>query len=355
MAGALGGEPDRLDTVVYCCCRMIATCSAVFEHGRAASWIRAAEQFTRRYGGLHLQLHCRVHYGGVLLATGRWEEAETELLEAAAASARAERVLHAEAVARLAELRVAQGRLDEAERLLAGLDERPATVAPRAALHLAAGRPDAAALAARRGGGPSCVELLVQAEIALGAIEPALSRALDLVQTGDADVALAYGERAAGRALIAAGEPGQAVERLERALAIFARREMPYEAARARLALAQALSAGRPEAAAAEASGAQDVFERLGAGRDADAAAALLRSLGIRAGRRGPRGADVLTKRETEVLALLAEGYSNAAIAERLFLSRKTVEHHVHRVLLKLGLRGRSEAAAYLVRDRGAK
>jgi DNA-binding NarL/FixJ family response regulator len=129
---------------------------------------------------------------------------------------------------------------------------------------------------------------------------------------------------------------------------------MPYEAARARLLLAQALGVTRPEAATAEASGARDVFERLGAGRDADAAAALLRSFGVKAGRRGPRGAEVLTKRETEVLALLAEGYSNAAIAERLFLSRKTVEHHVHRVLLKLGLRGRAEAAAYLARRRGA-
>ena len=145
------------------------------------------------------------------------------------------------------------------------------------------------------------------------------------------------------------------MEHLERALAIFARRDMPFEAARSRLLCAEALSASRSEAAISEARSAQETFERLGASRDADAAAALQRSLGVKAARSGPRGAGALTKRETEVLGLLAEGLSNKAIAERLFLSPKTVEHHVHRVLLKLELGSRAEAAAYVARSRGSK
>jgi DNA-binding NarL/FixJ family response regulator len=98
--------------------------------------------------------------------------------------------------------------------------------------------------------------------------------------------------------------------------------------------------------AGAEARTALTVFEDLGAERGADAAAALLRDLGLRAARTGPRNLGRLTKREQEVLALLGEGLSNPEIAGRLFLSRKTVEHHVARILSKLGLRGRAEAAA---------
>lgn len=103
--------------------------------------------------------------------------------------------------------------------------------------------------------------------------------------------------------------------------------------------------------AIAEARQALAGFERLGAARDADAAAAFLRSLGVRAARSGPKGIGLLTRREREVLELLGEGLSNPEIAERLVVSRKTVEHHVARILSKLALRGRAQAAAYAARE----
>ncbi len=92
------------------------------------------------------------------------------------------------------------------------------------------------------------------------------------------------------------------------------------------------------------------MLEGLGAGRDADAAAALLRELGARPARAAAPAAGQLTPREREVLALLGAGRSNPEIAQRLYLSRKTVEHHVARILSKLGLRSRAEAAAEAVR-----
>lgn len=94
-----------------------------------------------------------------------------------------------------------------------------------------------------------------------------------------------------------------------------------------------------------EARAAQEGFEALGAVREADRAAALIRELGGPA-RTGPKTIETLTKREREVLALIGEGLSNAEIAARLFISTKTAEHHVSSILAKLHVRTRTEAAA---------
>jgi DNA-binding NarL/FixJ family response regulator len=53
-----------------------------------------------------------------------------------------------------------------------------------------------------------------------------------------------------------------------------------------------------------------------------------------------------LTRREAEILALLSEGLRNSVIAKRLFISQKTVAHHVSSILMKLGVPSRAEAVA---------
>jgi DNA-binding CsgD family transcriptional regulator/tetratricopeptide (TPR) repeat protein len=100
---------------------------------------------------------------------------------------------------------------------------------------------------------------------------------------------------------------------------------------------------------------AHDELGALGARPAAALAARRLRARGVRGIAKGPRratraNAARLTQRELDVLELLAEGLRNAEIGERLFLSRRTVDHHVSAILRKLGARTRGEAAAAAAR-----
>jgi len=114
----------------------------------------------------------------------------------------------------------------------------------------------------------------------------------------------------------------------------------PYEEA---MALADADEAGQRAAL--------EIFERLGARPAAEKLRRALRATGLRGLPRGPRPSTKqnpagLTHRQMEVLALMVEGLSNAEIAERLFISPKTVDHHVSAILAKLDARTRVEAVS---------
>jgi DNA-binding CsgD family transcriptional regulator/tetratricopeptide (TPR) repeat protein len=94
------------------------------------------------------------------------------------------------------------------------------------------------------------------------------------------------------------------------------------------------------------------IFDRLGAGPAAERLRHLLRSTGVRGIPRGPRPSTKqnpagLTTRQMEVLKLMAQGLANAEIAERLFTSTRTIDHHVSMILAKLEARTRAEAVSH--------
>jgi DNA-binding CsgD family transcriptional regulator len=359
MALSTSGEVEELWIVGFIYCAMLAACERVADFARADQWCSVGG-FVDRYRDSVFSASCRACYGSVLTARGQWEAAERELTSALRAFEGGSRNRRIEALSRLASLRVSQGRAAEAVELLEGLEEYPEAALPRAALELADGRaPEAAAILDSRLAslGPTNVEagpvlnLLVEAEIAAGEIARARANAgrfAELtVATGNHYLS---GLAALSSGLVTAAERGDPLPELESAVEHLMKAEVPLEAARARIAIANAhKAAGDPVLAAVEARMALATFERLGAVPDADAASALLRRVS-RGGRTGPKRRAALSRREDQVLSLLGLGLSNEELASRLFISPRTAEHHVSSILSKLDLKSRAEAAAYAVR-----
>lgn len=360
MAAVLGGELDDPWTIGSACCQMLAACDAAADWPRAMQWCHEVVPFVEREGMVPLWAWCRSMFGGVLTAVGEWERAERELLDSLRTYGGAGQPMAVYPLARLAELRIRQGRYEEAERLIEDVEDHPRAVATGIAVLLASGKAQAAAAACERRlqrigadvGGGELLPLLVQARLALGDVDAAataVGRLTELARTLKRADLIAAAETAAAAVSLARGD-GAAAVHLDTALELYTRLGMPLECGRARLGLARVhAGGGETEVAIEHARRALRTFERLGARPDADAAAALLRLLGV-AGRSGPHLGEPLTAREREVLGLLGEGLSNAQIAQRLVIAPKTAEHHVSRVLRKLDLASRAEAAAHAAR-----
>jgi DNA-binding NarL/FixJ family response regulator/tetratricopeptide (TPR) repeat protein len=358
MAIGTGGETS-LQTLGYLCCDLALATELWGDPGPFAQWNDVVVRVAAEHGHPPLVAFCATCCAEVFTAGGDWSGAEAQLR--AALSMLNDTGQHARCLpptARLGELLILQGRLEEAEDLLRG-DRSPHTSVVRGRLALARGNPAAAVVllerARRQGGGDSlltvdALTLLVDAHLAVSSPTEADAVAVSLERLAAATGNRRVAGRAAlarGRVHIALGAGATAVESLEEALDHLGDvAPGAVELAEAHLALARLRMVDEPELAMSEARSAVAVFERAGATSKADEAAALARSLGDRS-RVGPKRLGTLTRREQEVLRLLAQGLTNAEVAERLFISPKTVENHVSSILSKLNVRTRTEAAAY--------
>lgn len=363
MAMVLSGEASSPFAAIEVVCNLLSSCARVGDLARADQWTRAADRHLGLgidEGPTFLYAHCRSNLGLILCDVGRWDEAEVTLRLAASKTARAGPRTDGQVRAALAELWVMQGRLDDAERLLAGRRDHPDAVLPLAALHLAQHAwPDAAAVARHgiRSMGDDRVRaarlrtICVEAELGRGNIDQARADA-DELATLTLDPAppilRARSELARGRVAEASGETATAAAAYEAGLHVLADNGWPLIRAELHLGLARLSADSDSPAAITEASAAHLIYDRLGSPL-AHTSALLLNALDVPATAR-PRRADAtatLSRRESEVLHLLRDGLSNADIAARHHNSVRTIEHHVSAILTKLGLRSRAEAAAY--------
>ena len=136
---------------------------------------------------------------------------------------------------------------------------------------------------------------------------------------------------------------------LEAALAAHAEPAMPFEAARTRLAVGERLRRERRRAdARVPLAAAHETFAAIGARAWATRATRELEAAGGAAAPAGGEWAAALTARERDVCELVAAGHTNREVAAALFLSPRTVEHHLRSSYRKLGLRSRTELAAHV-------
>jgi DNA-binding NarL/FixJ family response regulator len=361
LATASAGRARNVHTLAEAYCNLIEACANVGEWDRAHEWCEMVDEFAQKHSTAPLFAACRTIHADVLLAAGRWADAEHALHAALETHARYIPQLGVPTTATLAELRIRQGRLAEAERLLAGLAEHPVALRALALLRIAEERPRVAVALLERGlrgaednpvRATQLLAPLVDGRLACGDADGAEAAAEDLAglaRTSGIRLIDARARLAAARVALAGDRAAEAAESARSALAAFGALSMPFDAAEARLELARAVAADEPELAADEVRAALAAFRELGASRAVSVASALLRELGGSSGG-GPRAAGDLTAREQEVLELLALGMSNARIARTLFISEKTAGHHVSSILMKLGVSNRTEAAMLAAR-----
>jgi LuxR family maltose regulon positive regulatory protein len=364
-AAVVAGEMEDFVAIGLASCYMIAGCEHVRDYDRAVQWCARLQAFCAKWKLHPLSAVCRTQYASICLWRGTWLEAEQELRAAAGELETCRPAMASDAVVRLAELRRRQGRLVEAARMFDAAGSHPLALIGHAEIALDRGDARAAAdLAERylrrlppqnRTDRSTGLELIVRALSAAGDLDGARTALAEL----SAIAALmttrplrAFASRAEGWVALAADRADEARRHLEDAVDHFLQSGAPFELAAARLGLARALGdAGRSEEAAAEAQRAIDLFTELKAEFHLAQARAFVDSL-PRARERGvaataPAG---LTPREIDVLRLVADGLSNQAIAERLFVSEHTVHRHVANILNKLSVSSRAAAVAQAAR-----
>jgi DNA-binding CsgD family transcriptional regulator len=360
---ALAGEASLLYCVAWACCYLISACERVRDYERAAQWCARVGEFCGQHE-IFLLNTCRAHYASVLSWQGRWQEAENQLSAAIGGLQSSRPPMVGDALARLGELRRRQGRAAEADELFVQSETHTLSLLGRAALALDRDQPTEAAELAdrylRRFPDPGRVERSAGLEVAIRALAhlgenqratEALGELREIAARARTRPILAAVCSSEGTLAVARGDHDAARRSFEDALDLLAACDAPFETGRVRLDLSATLGAlGRSDQARREIEAAIADFGAMGADWERARAETMLAKLQKTSVTLPPEAMDRplggLSRRELEVLALVAEGLTNRDIAKRLVLSEHTVNRHVANILRKLGLNSRAAAAS---------
>ena len=366
---ATTSEKADINITTVTCCFLIDACERVRDYERASQWCSNVKELCKRWKYKAMFANCRMKYAGILISKGEWKEAEEEFLSAASELKEFRPIQVNACMVRLADLKRRQGKWDQAEQMLSEVESHPLKSLYYAQLYYDKGEYERALDSAdkflrkipvnEKAERTSGVELLIKIYLRLEMLEQAekflneLRNISAAINTLPLNAALLSAE---GSLNSARDNNETARQNFEDAVEIYDKIRIPFEAASNRVSLSGVLiKLSRFAQAEGELTSAIPVFKELGAEKEFEKAKLLLKNLYKDKAGETEINKYEFTGRELEVLKLLAEGKNNDEIAEKLFLSVRTVEKHITNIYSKMGISGKSArayAASYVIKHR---
>ena len=366
---AMTSQKSDIKITTVACCFLIDACERIRDFERALQWCNNVKELSKKWNYKAMFANCKMKYAGVLILKGDWESAEEELLSASSELKEFRPVQVNACSVRLADLKRRQGKWKEAEEILNSVESHPLKSLYLAELYFDRGEYEKSLTQAekyiRRFSDNEktertiVIELLIRIYCKLEKLEKArvmeneLRDTVSAINTLPLRAALLSAE---GNINFACSNNEFAKQNYEDTVDMYEKIKLPYESSRNRLNLSEILiKLNKHAQAEGELNEAISKFKYLGAEKDFEKASRILNNL--YKGNAGKTGTIPLefTGRELEVLRLIADGINNEEIAEKFFLSVRTVEKHLTNIYSKLGISGKSArayAASYAVKHK---